>query len=181
MARIRGHPKLFGSLGALFAALALTLAILPAQLPAPLTHESARAAWARQALRHYSMEVAAQTDNVNLHLLLEVRDERFLGGVNLRTGAQLTPNDLAPYLIWLPVDRLFDWIELQRYVDNTWQRRVADLAPWAAQQLGWCYAQSLRASYDPQLGYPATVHFRKNVCSPHDGLEVHISITPLPN
>jgi hypothetical protein len=181
MTLIHRHRKVWGTLGLLLALVAAMLAVLLAQVRSPLTYSSARERWERQAPQHYELEVEAQAEGVAMHLLLEVRDEQLVRGINLRTGALLTADHLAPYRTWLPIDRLFDLIELRSYGGNTWRHRVAALTPGVAQQLQWCLARPMRVGYDPQLGYPATVRFRENVCSPNEPLEVHLGVTPLPN
>jgi hypothetical protein len=182
MTAIRAHPRLCGALCTLLVLAAVVVTMLP-QLRPPLTHRGARELWGQQGLRHYEMDVEAHADHIALHLTIEVRDEGLVRGVNMHTGASLTADDLAPYLIWLPIEHLFDWIELQRYSGSgtSWQREVANLAPAVAQQLRWCLVRPMQASYDPQLGYPATVQFRHNVCSPQKALKVQIHVTPLPN
>lgn len=179
MALLHSRPMLLHMLGGLL--VAVLAVVLSAYLfHAPFTYESAHARWEQQALEHYALEVEARDDQIDLHLLLEVRDERLVSGVNLRTGKRLTADDLAPQLTWLPVERLFDRIELERYISTTWRHQVADLAPWVAQQLSWCYVRPMHVAYDPQLGYPATLRFRHNVCSTHNALDVRFVVTPLP-
>jgi flagellar biogenesis protein FliO len=181
MTLIHDHRKLSVSVALLAALAAVLAALAQAWLWVPLTHSSARERWDRQDLRHYEMEVVAQADGIDLHLLVEVRDEQLVRGVNLRTGSRLTADQLAPYLIWLPIERLFDRIEVQRYSGTSWRHQVAELSPWIAQQLRWCLVRPLHAVYDPQRGYPSAVRFRHNICSPRKALDVRIGITPLPN
>ncbi|NJM07075.1 hypothetical protein HC891_14195 [Candidatus Gracilibacteria bacterium] len=127
--------------------------------------QSARERWEQHGPRHYLLDITIRGDQTLVRMQIEVRDGTMLKGVDLNTGRALSAERIARYYTILPVERLFDRIELQSYGARSLRHRIAGSAPWLARQLGWCVIQPLRAEYDSALGYPKTFQFRHNVCA----------------
>lgn len=166
------------ALAALVALLGLALRSLP---PPPLSHEQARALWQQHAPQHYMMDISSHSNGMNLHLRIEVRNRRMVGGINLRTGNQLNINELAPYQVWLPIERLFDLIEQQSHATLPWHYQISQLLPDIAHTLQWCYAQPMHVSYNQSIGNPEIVRFRQNSCATVQPLEIQLHVIPIAN
>jgi hypothetical protein len=85
---------------------------------------------------------------------------------------------LRAQAFWMPIDRLFDQLEVWSR-RMTWMEQVAGVAPWLAQQLQWCVETPVQVRYDERLGYPAELRFGRNVCRSSDDTTIYVTVLPL--
>ncbi len=143
-----------------------------------LSQQVARQRWARFGLRHYQVEMKFVSQWRSAHTLLEVRDGRLIDGIDLDGGDRLSAVELRAQAFWMPIDRLFDQLEVWSR-RMTWMEQVAGVAPWLAQQLQWCVETPVQVRYDERLGYPAELRFGRNVCRSSDDTTIYVTVLPL--
>lgn len=145
----------------------------------PLSYDAARSRWNNYRLDHYQIELQLDSPWQQSHLLLEVRKEKLVAGIDLRNGSPLTPGALAAQSLWLPIDRMFDRITNLGRHQYTWQERLGGLSPWLAQQLHLCIDPPTQIRYHSQLGYPAEVRLIRNTCALRGEIHVLLRVTEL--
>lgn len=178
MVRALLHMILFLTAAALSAGIVAGLLANP--LAPPQSYLASRARWEHERLHHYQLEIELTSPWREIHLMLEIRDEQVIGGYNVRTGMPLSVGELATQRLWLPVDRLFDRVELLVHHNPTLPERIGGLAPAMAGRLKFCIDPPPQIQYHPRYGYPQSIRFFQNTCHAAQGVStVVVAITDL--
>lgn len=152
---------IFGGALALACVAGLLVVLLPLL---PFQHQWARRRWEQQRPRHYELEVAWANGWNFGDVLVEVRDNRIVNGVDLDRRQPLDLDNLYSAGYFASIDNLFRLIDGQIRPSSNWRYQLSRYHPLLAHQLDPCAAPLPRVRYDAEYGYPTTIDYYDSSC-----------------
>jgi hypothetical protein len=130
-----------------------------------LDDQRARQLWEQRRPPHYEVDVTWASGWSFGRARVELRDGKFVRGVNLDNGRPLESSELIEASYFASIDNLFKILDQRLQPSWYWRVQLARHYPRLARRFDPCVAPLSDVSYDTEFGYPTDISYNDGWCA----------------